>query len=66
MRRDDSRGGRGVCGVLGSRGCDLGYGDGGGIGREDGVRRTYLGEGAEDFELEGGDLGHGFDDKVDI
>ena len=66
MRRDDPRRGRGVCGVLGGGGGDLGYGYRGGVGREDGVRRAYLCEGAEDVELEGGDLGHSFNDKVDL
>lgn len=66
MRRDNARGGGGVSGVLGGRGRDLGYGDGGGVGRKNGVRRTYLGKRAEDVELERRDLGHGFDDKVDV
>jgi len=64
MRGDDARRCRGIGRVLGCGGCDAGYGDGGCVCGEDGMRRTDLGQGREDGEFQGGDLGHGFDYEI--
>lgn len=63
---DDARCGGEVLWVRAGGGGDLGDGDGGGVGREDCVRGADLRQLGEDGKFEGENLGHGFDDEVNV
>jgi hypothetical protein len=66
VRGDDAGRRRGVGGVGGGSRGDAGDGYRRGVSSQDSVRRADLGERAEDVELERRDLGHGFDNEVDV
>lgn len=66
MCAHDARGGGEIGGVGRRARGEFGDADGGGVGREDGVRAADLGELGEDLGFEREDLGYGFDYHVDL